>query len=221
LAGPLDIGSVQCDRARNPAAICLRLLASRRRFVSVLGDENQRRQARERGDIPWQRMKVYFCGFEWGTDSGFCVGNRTGVRGCQQDRRRLQAEQQRAKRLRARMAAPFQEISPCEAASYPRVRRAFRERASCSVLSPWRLTTSGSALDNQGRGQPRRSPPGHFYGRLSWISRGTSADTLRASSDNRPDRSSSGTEQRYTPHNVYCVFIEMCLEPCLKIRLPV
>jgi hypothetical protein len=35
----------------------------------------------------------------------------------------------------------------------------------------------------------------------------------------RPSHSSSGAEQRYTPRNVYCVFIEMCLEPCLKIRL--
>jgi hypothetical protein len=38
---------------------------------------------------------------------------------------------------------------------------------------------------------------------------------------NRPSHSSSGAEQRYTPCNVYCVFIEMCLEPCLKFRVPV
>jgi hypothetical protein len=37
----------------------------------------------------------------------------------------------------------------------------------------------------------------------------------------RPSHSSSGAEQRYTSHNLDCVFIEMCLEPCLEIRLPV
>src|SRR5712691_9441894 len=49
------------------------------------------------------------------------------------------------------MATPFQERSPCQTASYPRVRRAFTGNASCSALSSWRLTTSGSALDNQAR----------------------------------------------------------------------
>src|SRR4030088_1875484 len=49
------------------------------------------------------------------------------------------------------MATPFQERSPCQTASYPRVRRAFTGKASCSALSSWRLTTSGSALDNQAR----------------------------------------------------------------------
>jgi hypothetical protein len=43
----------------------------------------------------------------------------------------------------------LQERSPCQTASYPRVRRAFTGNASCSALSSWRLTTSGSALDNQ------------------------------------------------------------------------
>ena len=52
-----------------------------------------------------------------------------------------------------------------------------------------------------------------------WIFRGTSADT--AIPGNGPSHSFSGSEQRNTPRNVYCVFIEMCLEPCLKIRLPV
>ncbi len=51
--------------------------------------------------------------------------------------------------FRARMATPFQERSPCQTASYPRVRRAFTGKASCSALSSWRLTTSGSAF-----GQP-------------------------------------------------------------------
>ena len=37
----------------------------------------------------------------------------------------------------------------------------------------------------------------------------------------RPSHSCSGAEQRYTTRNLYCVFIEMCLEPRLKIRLPV
>src|SRR5579863_1141530 len=36
-----------------------------------------------------------------------------------------------------------------------------------------------------------------------------------------PRHSFSGAEQRYTPGNVYCGFVEMCLEPCLKIGLPV
>src|SRR5437588_11902800 len=49
------------------------------------------------------------------------------------------------------MATPFQERSPCQTASYPRVRRAFTGKASCSVLSSWRLTTSGSAFANQAR----------------------------------------------------------------------
>src|ERR1700685_3992728 len=49
------------------------------------------------------------------------------------------------------MATPFQERSPCQTASYPRVRRALTGKASCSALSSWRLTTSGSALDNQAR----------------------------------------------------------------------
>src|ERR1700719_3549988 len=47
------------------------------------------------------------------------------------------------------MATPFQERSPCQTASYPRVRSAFTGKASCSALSSWRLTTSGSALANQ------------------------------------------------------------------------
>src|SRR5260370_22430893 len=49
------------------------------------------------------------------------------------------------------MATPFQERSPCQAASYPRVRRAFTGKAPCSALSSWRLTTSGSALANQAK----------------------------------------------------------------------
>src|SRR5580698_84205 len=49
------------------------------------------------------------------------------------------------------MATPFQERSPCQTASYPRVRRAFTGKASCSALSSWRLTTSGSAFANQAR----------------------------------------------------------------------
>ncbi len=53
--------------------------------------------------------------------------------------------------FRARMATPFQERSPCQTASYPRVRRAFTGKASCSALSSWRLTTSGSAFANQAR----------------------------------------------------------------------
>jgi len=36
-----------------------------------------------------------------------------------------------------------------------------------------------------------------------------------------PSYSFSGAEQRDTTRNMYCVFIEMCLEPRLKIRLPV
>src|SRR5579872_5130821 len=47
------------------------------------------------------------------------------------------------------MATPFQERSPCQTASYPRVRRAFTGKSSCSALSSWRLTTSGSAFANQ------------------------------------------------------------------------
>src|SRR6266403_1559473 len=47
------------------------------------------------------------------------------------------------------MATPFQERSPCQTASYPRVRRASTGKAPCSALSSWRLTTSGSALANQ------------------------------------------------------------------------
>src|ERR1035438_9774008 len=49
------------------------------------------------------------------------------------------------------MATPFHEHSPCQTASYPRVRRAFTGKASCSALSSWRLTTSGSALANQAK----------------------------------------------------------------------
>ena len=49
------------------------------------------------------------------------------------------------------MATPFQERSPCQTASYPRVRRAFTGKAPCSALSSWRLTTSGSALASQAR----------------------------------------------------------------------
>ena len=37
----------------------------------------------------------------------------------------------------------------------------------------------------------------------------------------RPSHSSRRAEQRYTPRNVNCVLVEMRLEPCLKIRLPV
>src|SRR5580700_868239 len=49
------------------------------------------------------------------------------------------------------MATPFQERSPCQTASYPRVRRAFTGKASCSALRSWRLTTSGSAFANQAK----------------------------------------------------------------------
>src|ERR1700690_2425250 len=49
------------------------------------------------------------------------------------------------------MATPFQERSPCQTASYPRVRRAFTGKACCSALSSWRLTTSGSAFANQAK----------------------------------------------------------------------
>src|SRR5882757_6148342 len=49
------------------------------------------------------------------------------------------------------MATPFKERSPCQTASYPRVRRAFTGKAACSALSSWRLTTSGSAFANQAR----------------------------------------------------------------------
>src|SRR5882672_7452208 len=49
------------------------------------------------------------------------------------------------------MATPFQDRSPCQTASYPRDRRAFTGKASCSALSSWRLTTSGSAFANQAR----------------------------------------------------------------------
>src|SRR5437868_5565601 len=49
------------------------------------------------------------------------------------------------------MATPFQERSPCQTASYPRVRRAFTGKAPCSALSSWRLTTSGSASANQAK----------------------------------------------------------------------
>src|ERR1700678_1201276 len=49
------------------------------------------------------------------------------------------------------MATPFHDRSPCQTASYPRVRRAFTGKAPCSALSSWRLTTSGSALANQAR----------------------------------------------------------------------
>jgi hypothetical protein len=60
LAGSLDIGSAQCARYGNPAAICPRLLATRRRLISILGDENQLRQTRERGNVPQRRMKIRF-----------------------------------------------------------------------------------------------------------------------------------------------------------------
>src|SRR5580693_5725456 len=53
--------------------------------------------------------------------------------------------------FRARMATPFQDRSPCQTASYPRVRRAFAGKAPCSALSSWRQTTSGSALANQAK----------------------------------------------------------------------
>src|SRR5439155_392212 len=49
------------------------------------------------------------------------------------------------------MATPFQDRSPCQTASYPRVRRAFTGKASCSALSSWRLTTSGSAFASQAK----------------------------------------------------------------------
>ena len=49
------------------------------------------------------------------------------------------------------MATPFQERSPYQTASYLRVRRAFTGKASCSALSSWRLTTSGSAFAHQAR----------------------------------------------------------------------
>src|SRR3981189_838407 len=49
------------------------------------------------------------------------------------------------------MATPFQYRSPCQPASYPRVRRAFTGKAPCSALSSWRLTTSGSVLANQAK----------------------------------------------------------------------
>src|SRR5689334_1090583 len=49
------------------------------------------------------------------------------------------------------MATPFQERSPCQTASYPRVRRAFAGKAPCSALSSCRQTTSGSALLNQAK----------------------------------------------------------------------
>src|ERR1035441_9996310 len=52
LARPLDIGSAQCARDGNPAAISPRLLASRRRLISAFGDENQLRETRERGGGP-------------------------------------------------------------------------------------------------------------------------------------------------------------------------
>jgi hypothetical protein len=55
----------------------------------------------------------------------------------------------KARATRARMATPFQERSPCQTASYPRVRRAFTGKACCSALSSWRLTTSRSAFANQ------------------------------------------------------------------------
>jgi len=42
-----------------------------------------------------------------------------------------------------------------------------------------------------------------------------------ATASPRPSHTLSGAEQRNTPYNVNCVFIEICLEPCLKIRLPV
>src|SRR5215472_2048227 len=54
------------------------------------------------------------------------------------------------------MATPFQERSPCQTASYPRDRRAFTGKASCSALSSWRLTTSGAAFVNQARRLSRR-----------------------------------------------------------------
>src|ERR1035441_2127745 len=58
LAGPLDMGSAQCACDRNPAAIYPRLLASRRRLISVLGDENQLRETRERGAVRSEERRV-------------------------------------------------------------------------------------------------------------------------------------------------------------------
>src|ERR1700686_2832828 len=55
---------------------------------------------------------------------------------------------------------------------------------------------------------------------LSVLERSFSRYGTAIPSDGR-SHSSSGAEQRYTTRDVYCVFIEMCLEPCLKIRLPV
>src|SRR5689334_7837917 len=49
------------------------------------------------------------------------------------------------------MATPFHERSPCQTASYPRLRRASTGNAPGSALSSCRLTTSGSALANQER----------------------------------------------------------------------
>src|ERR1700692_2794291 len=124
------------------------------------------------------------------------------------------------------MDTPFQERSPCQTASYPRVRRAFTGKASCSALSSWRLTTSGSAFANQAKRLSSRLlillmlKVAPFTKSLSVLERSFSGYGTAIPGD-RPSHSSSGAEQRYTPRNVYCVFIEMRLEPCLKIRLPV
>lgn len=104
---------------------------------------------------------------------------------------------------RARMATPFQERSPCQTASYPRVRRAFTGKASCSALSSWRLTTSGSAFANQAVRLSSRLLM------LLMLKVATFSESL------------SGAEQRYTPGNVYCVLVEMYFEPCFKIGPPV
>src|SRR5437764_776794 len=49
------------------------------------------------------------------------------------------------------MATPFQERSPCQTASYPRLRSASTGNAPCSALSSWRQTTSGPALANHSK----------------------------------------------------------------------
>src|SRR5581483_2903376 len=49
------------------------------------------------------------------------------------------------------MATPFQERSPCQTASYPRLRRASTGNVPCSAFSSWRQATSGSALANHAK----------------------------------------------------------------------
>src|SRR5215475_3300519 len=112
------------------------------------------------------------------------------------------------------MATPFQERSPCQTASYPTVRRAFTGKASCSALSSWRLTTSGSAFANQAKRLSSRLLM------LLMLKVATLTKSFLSRGDS-PSHSFSGAEQCYTPCNLYCVFIELCLEPCLKIRLAI